>query len=208
MKPQDIAYLAMQNGIRGDAIQIAVAISLAESGGNETAVSPKNADGTIDVGLWQINSTHKTSHPTWTSEWLKVPSNNAKAMATLSGNGSKWTDWVAYTNGKYKNFMKTAEGAVAIAAVEHGNIDFHPGDIVDAASDVISGATSTFDAMKDIASAALSFIDLIGKGVAWITDSNNWLRVTQVGGGVALALIAATIVAKPVIVDVKETVSP
>jgi hypothetical protein len=42
------------------------------------------------------------------------PACNAKAMVAISNGGSSWTPWLAYTNGRYQQFMsKGREGANA-----------------------------------------------------------------------------------------------
>lgn len=48
---------ARKAGFRGPALLVAVAIALAESGGDEKAVN-HNTDGSTDMGAWQINSIH------------------------------------------------------------------------------------------------------------------------------------------------------
>lgn len=65
----------------------AVAVSLAESGGNTGAVSPSD-----DWGLWQINAANF-----W---WLGVTAadmldgnKNARVAIRMSGNGTNWAPW-------------------------------------------------------------------------------------------------------------------
>jgi len=74
------------------------AIALAESGGRANAISPKNTDGSVDRGLWQINSVHGAASTT-------DPLANAKAAVKIeSTQGLK--AWTTYTNGAYKKFLK------------------------------------------------------------------------------------------------------
>lgn len=72
------------------------AIALAESGGNPSAEG-HNTNGTVDRGLWQINSVHGSLSTT------NVES-NAKAavqIAKREGLGA----WVTYKTGAYKNYL-------------------------------------------------------------------------------------------------------
>lgn len=60
----------------------AAAQAMAESGGNENAVSPTN-----DVGLWQINRT------SWGPLATTNPLGNAQAAVKISQNGTNWRPW-------------------------------------------------------------------------------------------------------------------
>ncbi|HEV2374847.1 MAG TPA: LysM peptidoglycan-binding domain-containing protein [Streptosporangiaceae bacterium] len=72
------------------AAQTAASIAMAESGGNQFAVSP-----TDDIGYWQINA------PTWGSLASTNPMTNARAAIQISADGSNWTPWTTYTSGAY-----------------------------------------------------------------------------------------------------------
>lgn len=68
----------------------AASVAMAESGGNQFAVSP-----TDDIGYWQINA------PSWGSMASTDPMTNARAAVQISGDGSNWSGWTAYTSGAY-----------------------------------------------------------------------------------------------------------
>lgn len=91
-----IASYAYSAGFRGNALTMAIAIALAESGGNTTATN-HNTNGSTDYGLWQINSSHSQYNPTLL---LSNPAYNAQAAFQLSSNGSNWRPWcTAYSDG-------------------------------------------------------------------------------------------------------------
>jgi LysM repeat protein len=69
----------------------AASIAMAESGGNQYAVSPTN-----DYGYWQINATAHGSMATFN------PIGNAKAAISISSNGSNWNPWTTYRTGAYQ----------------------------------------------------------------------------------------------------------
>lgn len=70
----------------------AAAVAYAESGGAQDATN-MNANGTVDRGLWQINSIHGDLS-------TLDPIENAKAAIELSDNGESWHPWcTAYTDG-------------------------------------------------------------------------------------------------------------
>ena len=76
-------------GAHGEAF-IAAEIAMAESGGNQYAVSPTN-----DYGYWQINGSHGPAMATFN------PIGNAKAAIAISDDGRNWDAWTTYTSGAY-----------------------------------------------------------------------------------------------------------
>ncbi|HEV3382086.1 MAG TPA: LysM peptidoglycan-binding domain-containing protein [Trebonia sp.] len=68
---------------------MAAEIAMAESGGNQYALSP-----TDDYGYWQINSSNG-SLATFN------PYGNARSAIILSDDGTNWSPWTTYTSGAY-----------------------------------------------------------------------------------------------------------
>lgn len=102
--PGHSASLAYKAGLRGQALTTAVAIAGAESGWR-TGASNRNSDGSIDRGMWQINSVHGAMS-------TFSPTGNAAAMARISRGGKNWSPWVAYTSGAYRRHLGAARAAV------------------------------------------------------------------------------------------------
>ncbi|AQZ62451.1 hypothetical protein BKM31_14160 [[Actinomadura] parvosata subsp. kistnae] len=101
----------------------AVAVALAESGCNPGA-SHTNTNGTVDRGLWQINSIHPYS-----SECLFDAQCNANAAYAISGGGSNWKPWVTYNTGAYQKYLDRARAAVERLAVGERPVDRSEGDV-------------------------------------------------------------------------------
>jgi TP901 family phage tail tape measure protein len=80
------------------AANLAAAVAMAESGGDPNAEN-HNSNGTIDRGLWQINSIHG-AHSTFD------PMGNARGAVSISSGGSNWTPWVAYNAGAHAQFLQ------------------------------------------------------------------------------------------------------
>jgi LysM repeat protein len=77
-------------GSSGEAF-MAAEIAMAESGGNQYAVSP-----TDDYGYWQINM------PSWGPAMATFdPIGNAKAAIKISQDGTNWSPWTTYVTGAY-----------------------------------------------------------------------------------------------------------
>src|SRR5690348_1037096 len=74
----ELAQLWTSNGGDGSVAEVAAAIALAESGGWDHNVG-NNTNGTRDVGLWQINSSHGYSQAD-----MFDPNKNAQAAIALS----------------------------------------------------------------------------------------------------------------------------
>jgi hypothetical protein len=68
---------------------MAAEIAMAESGGNQYALSP-----TDDYGYWQINASNGAL-ATFDAY------GNARSAITLSDDGTNWSPWTTYTSGAY-----------------------------------------------------------------------------------------------------------
>lgn len=115
--PSQIGQYAQQAGFRGNALTTAIAIAMAESGGNTTATN-HNTNGTTDYGLWQINSVHSQYSP---ALLLNNPLYNAQAAYTLSSNGSNWQPWTTYNTGAYRQYLPQAQAAT-LGSVSSGTL--------------------------------------------------------------------------------------
>jgi hypothetical protein len=76
---------------------LAASVALAESGGDPKA-DPKNTDGSIDRGLWQINSIHGALS-------TFNPLGNARAAVKISSRGKNWSPWVAWKKGAHRQYL-------------------------------------------------------------------------------------------------------
>lgn len=100
--------LAQSVGFTGPDVAIAVAVALAESGGNPGAHNSTPPDDSY--GLWQINMLGSLGPPRRkkfgisSNTDLFRPAINAKA-AKIIFNESGWKAWTTYTGGKYKQFL-------------------------------------------------------------------------------------------------------
>lgn len=113
---------------------IAVAIALAESGGNIYAHNPTNPDDSF--GLWQINMrgnlgpARRQRYGLATNEELYNPMKNALVARQIAGppydpfhdkiSQAGWRNWTTYTNGIYRVHLATAVDAVKNPQVDDG----------------------------------------------------------------------------------------
>lgn len=113
-------------GFPQGAENIAVAIALAESGGNPSATN-RNTNGSTDYGLFQINSVHSellNENPRWDD-----PVVNAKMAYVISGGGTNWKPWATYWaapfssgagSGSYLRYMARARKASGHGELKKG----------------------------------------------------------------------------------------
>lgn len=159
-----IAEVAQRAGFKGNDLTIAVAVALAESGGDTTAVNPA---GLKDHGLWQINGVHKTLLAS--GDWRDPYANARMAKAVWDGQG--WRGWTVYKSGAYFAYMPRArkvtnngKGVVFTATNDNPLV---PNEIEDP-------------------------VEAIGTAFAYLTDGGNWARVGLYLGGLVLILFGLT----------------
>lgn len=190
-----IAQYAAGAGFKGDALRNAVAVALAESGGETTAVGV-NSDKwrSRDRGLWQINSHW---HPEVTDALAFNPATCARAAYRISSGGTNWSPWSTWKNGAAQTQMARAQigvnqaagsGAVPADFVLPGPLpdiplpgpDFGP---FKTPADILGAVGNPLEAAKTALTLAI-------KTGAWIADPHNWLRIALVSGGSVGILIA------------------
>ncbi|WP_198348118.1 transglycosylase SLT domain-containing protein [Plantactinospora sp. KBS50] len=108
------AQVAYAAGFRGNPLVTAVAVAMAESSCNPSAVGSNGPTsgcpyGSLDRGLWQINNCY---HPTVTDTCAYDAQCNANAAYSISSGGSNWQPWSTYNNGAYASYLSAAQAAV------------------------------------------------------------------------------------------------
>lgn len=115
----ELATLARGAGFTGKDVDIAVAVALAESGGNPRAHNPNPPDNSY--GLWQINMLGRLGPDRRrrlgisSNDALFDPATNARA-AFMIWKGSGWNAWTTYTRGTYKKHMATSPNSESSSA--------------------------------------------------------------------------------------------
>lgn len=114
VSPAQMAAALRRAGFPIPMIPVMVAIGLAESGDPKhpgfsrvDAVSPPNKNGTIDRGVWQINSVHGFNPDTLLT--LDGNAAAAKQIYDKQGLGA----WSTYNSGAYKSHMTAAAAGAA-----------------------------------------------------------------------------------------------
>ncbi|MFC4858029.1 transglycosylase SLT domain-containing protein [Actinophytocola glycyrrhizae] len=129
LSPAQIAEYAHGAGFRGEDLTVAVAVALAESGGDTKAHNPVPPDDSY--GLWQINMIgalgpdRRERFDLGGNRELFDPEENAKAAWAISGRGNSFQPWTAYTSGAYERHLDDARRGVR--ALENKDKDGKPG---------------------------------------------------------------------------------
>lgn len=106
MNATDIMAVAQNAGFSGDDLSTAIAIALAESSGNPSAVG----DNGDSIGLWQIDTKY---HSEYDKTSLKDPQYNANAAyAIYTDAGGSFTPWSTFKNAAYVAYLGDSEAAV------------------------------------------------------------------------------------------------
>ena len=133
-----LADLWTQAGGPRNVAPIMAAIAMAESGGR-TGATNQNSNGTIDYGLWQINSSHTQFDP---AKLTSDPAYNARAAVAVyrsQGLGA----WTTYTSGAYKSFMGGgSKSAPTFGRTRPGGAQDNPGQGLE---DMFSQYYASFD---------------------------------------------------------------
>jgi len=166
-----IAGYAKGAGFSGNALVIAVAVALGESGGRPRAHNPNRATGDNSYGLWQINMidslgpARRKQFGIANNEALFDPATNAKAAYAISNGGKSFSPWSVYTSGKYLSYMPRARSAAGNPDTSGGATGIQP-----------AGLTDMFQWPGEI----LKFFE-------FISDPVTWMRAGMlVAGGILL----------------------
>jgi Lysozyme like domain len=150
LSKQALEQLWIRNGGRPAAANMAASIALAESGGNPNALND-NTDGSIDRGAWQINSVHGALSTTDLNA-------NARAAVIISNNGTDWSPWVTYKQGKEIPFLSGNQAGSGLAPSSSSSTP--------AGSSGQSSSTGAYSGLGGFLLKAVLTVSLVGAGLA------------------------------------------
>ena len=165
----EIASAMRAAGWPEDAIPVGITVALAESGGNPRAVNRANRNGSVDYGLFQIN----TVHGSLLSQGDKFnPVDNARmALTVYRQAGNSWKPWSAYNNGSNKKYVSAVAGF---------------GFPVDVTIDVAKGVIGGVQTVKQATGGVQQVIDVA-------TSPTLWMRVLIVLLAIFLIIIGTVV---------------
>lgn len=194
LSDEQIAGIALNAGFTGNALTIAVAVALAESGGDPRAHNTNAATGDNSYGLWQINMlgsmgpARRKQFGISKNEDLFDPSINARAAFMLWKARGGFGDWSVYNRGTYLTRMSRATAAVrknggkAIATGNANPNDPKLGSLNRPDTPLPDGIENTIYDLRDSLAGIKGVVD-------FVTDSKNWVRVAMFAGGSLLCVL-------------------
>lgn len=157
-----IAGYASKAGFTGDDLNIAVAVALAESGGNTNSHNSTPPDDSY--GLWQINMlgdmgpSRRAQYGLKSNADLYDPAINARVAYGIR-KGSGWDAWTTYKGGKYKQFMDGNNTPSDVSA----SVDTSMPTTVDSGSAILGLGTGIFRGIENIGAILIAIV-LLGIG--------------------------------------------
>jgi hypothetical protein len=182
-----IAGIALNAGFTGQALVIAVAVALAESGANPRAHNTNAATGDNSYGLWQINMLgsmgpeRRKQFNLKNNEELFDPSTNARVAYQMYKRRGGFGDWSTYNHGTYLPKMLRAQKAVK----ENGGASVATGTVVPGQGDnplIPDPIEGVYDNVNAVIGGANNL-------VKFITNADNWIRVGMFAGGSILVVV-------------------
>ena len=117
LDPGTIESYAQNAGFTGADLTTAVAVALAESGGNPNAYNAETAAGAPQgqgsFGLWQV---YLYKHPQFAGQNLYDPQTNANAAYSIYAAAGGFSPWSTYNSGAYLAFVSQVVTPAAAAA--------------------------------------------------------------------------------------------
>ncbi len=107
----NLTKVLAQAGFSGEALRVARAVVMAESGGDARQLTASERTRDLSYGLFQINMRgdmgpeRRKAYNLKSNEDLYDPLINAKIAFKMSGGGKNWQPWTAYKNGSYRKFL-------------------------------------------------------------------------------------------------------
>jgi hypothetical protein len=180
----DVARAAKAAGFPDRELVTAVAVAWAESSFNANAVNRSNKDGSVDYGLWQINTVH--GYPELQSGAWRDPKVNA-VLAKRVHDKQGWAAWSVYRPSDPVGYARYLAGrAAAVAFVAAG---------VGPAAAAAGAVTAPADIGKGIGADADEGLGLVAEiakeplsALRWLMNPRSWERIAYLFGGMALTL--------------------
>ena len=169
LSDQQIAQYAYNAGFRGDSLNTAVAVALAESHGNPSNIGDvglQNGTWGPSVGLWQIRSLNP-GHGTAAEQALRNqqdnldPATNAQHAYAISQQGTNFGPWSTYTNGAYRQYTDRARTAgqtvtPAGSSSSSGSFRATPSALTSTAGDFSDQATRLQSVNRELSADSLT----------------------------------------------------
>lgn len=155
---KQMAQMLYNQGFRGDALVMALAISKRESGWDPSAYNPNRSTGDDSYGLFQINMlgdlgvSRRNAYGLHDNKDLLNPNTNIRVAWEMSQHGSNFNPWGGY-KGMADNYNTDMDSARNIVASMHlGDASFDSGQVGTGGLVLPSGGVGRSATRQDVAS--------------------------------------------------------
>lgn len=205
LTPQEIAGYARQAGFTGPMVAIMTAIAMAESGSNPRAHNPNASTGDNSYGLWQINMlggmgpARRKALGLASNDQLLDPATNARA-AYLIYKQQGLNAWSVYKHGTYAQYLGAAtQAAGSPATVPPAGSTPAGGGAFTGDPGISGGGTTQNVGLSDAVWGIGDVFAGFGRGLVWVANPHNWIRIAEGLIGGTLILAGAVLVARPAV---------
>jgi hypothetical protein len=178
LAPSDLQTYAANAGFSGNALATAVAVALAESGGNPNAYNPETAAGAPtgkgSYGLWQI---YLNAHPEFAGLNLMDPQTNANAAFSVYSAAGGFAPWSTYKSGAYVSFLSSVPSSPAAP-------NFPDTSVASAIPPPLTIDATTGEVLDDLTPTPMA-ASLLPTSIAGLSQ-NQFLLLTAAGIGAYL----------------------
>ena len=192
-----IAQYAYNAGFRNTALITAVAIALAESGGNSDIYNPETAAGTPlnngSRGLWQI---YGNAHPQYNNNSLYDPQTNANAAYAVANNGVNFSPWTTWGNGSgpYSQYIQQARDAIASTSGTVTTNLLGASNSDPCAALINNPALYLECQIQQKIKGPIDTLSAVSSLASWTTDP---IRIIKIATGVGLLFVALLLLLQP-----------
>jgi lysozyme-like protein len=180
LSASEIKGYAAKAGFKGNDLNIAVAVALAESGGNTEAHNHSGKDNSY--GLWQINmygsmgpARQRQFHLATYAD-LFQPDVNARAAKAIHSSQGWDKGWTTYKSGKYKQYMDKASNVT-------------PAEPSDDIGNQIADKVQALNPVTGVSEAINSFGSTLFKGLTNV--SGIIVAIALLGVGFTLLILSS-----------------
>lgn len=168
----------------------ATAVVLGESGGNTQAENRNNADGSIDRGLWQINSVHLKSATNpegiTAAEMFELDASSRYALR-LSKGGTDFNPWTVTRSRRFGDLLAQARAVQGAEPMLVRNADDARESAVDQIGRVAGGAVDAAgNAIGAVTGGVGDVLGFLAKALALLVSPDFWRRVGYGAAGLVL----------------------
>lgn len=178
LSASEIRRYAAGAGFAGDDLNKAVAIALAESGGNPNAHNDKGKDDSY--GLWQINMLgslgpdRRKRYKIAANTDLFKPEENARVAYAIYKDNGGFKPWTTFTSGRFQAFMNAVQNDPGLVDTARNGFETVTGEAKESLTGPLNAlGNNIFTSMANTSGVLLAALFIVAGVVVLILSSAN-----------------------------------